>query len=79
MLRQNYKNLVLVLGVRFLQEERRSVKMTKSYLSNLQKTSLEKEENISQMSGLITYKKIVEARGEYQTTQYSASKPLDTS
>ena len=41
--------------------------------------SLEKEENdkYNKNPGLITYKKIVEARGEYQTTRYSTSKPLN--
>ena len=42
--------------------------------------SLGKEENDKYKSRLITYKFFfVEARGEYQTTRYSASKPLNTS
>ena len=50
--------------------------MTNNYLTNLQEAS--KKKNISLRFELVTYKKIVEARGEYQTTLYSPSKPLNT-
>ena len=52
----------------------------KSYLTNLQEASEKKRnDKYNKKSRLIPYKKFVEAKGEYQTTWYSSSKPLNTS
>ena len=57
---------------------RRFAEITSSYLTILHKKPQTRGREISQRSGLVTYKKIVVARGEYQTTRYPASKLLNT-
>ena len=53
--------------------------MTSSYLTILHKMPRKQREwKVSQKSGLVTYKNFVEAKGEYQTTWYPTSKPLNT-
>ena len=50
-----------------------------SYLTNLQEASEKKRMTSTTKIHAHNLQKIVEARGEYQTTRYSASKPLNTS
>ena len=50
-----------------------------SYLTNFQEASEKKRMKSTTKIQAHNLQKFVEARGEYQTTRYSASKPLNTS